>query len=154
MDNVGTVIDGSLSKYGLLKGIVIVCVVMCAMTYWLRDFFKAFLGVLWSGRPTQTSENNSSKKSEPQTQQPSVVNVYLSLDPKATGDYVQQVKLDEEKSRGAICMGSTSPPESPRKKEDIENVADGFDLIDKSDAEPEECKTQLETTAEEVKKTK
>lgn len=89
------------------------------------------------------------KPNEPPT--PSVVNVHINLDPRAIGDYVQQLKKEEVKGPDAICPAATgSPPASPQKgATPIENVADGFDIISKTDvvetegvSEPEEAKKE------------
>lgn len=148
LDSISVFVDTVFSKHGIIKGTVIILVVMCGMTYWMRDFLKTFLGLLWNGRPAQ--KRNREEKVPAITKaaedpQPSVVNVHINLDPRAIGDYVQRVKEDEEKSRPAICL-----PPSPSTK-GIESIADGFDIITN---EIEECPTLLDKVDEEVKKEK
>lgn len=134
LDTVGGFVDQSFAKYGLIKGTIIALIVICAMSYWMRDFLKAFFGLLWTGRPASLPKDSHrpiAREETPAT--PNVVNLTIQLDPRAIGDYVQQVKRDEEKSRpSAICMEGNSPSGSPQKVA-IENVADGFDLINQSD---------------------
>lgn len=134
LDTVGGFVDQSFAKYGIIKGTIIALIVICAMSYWMRDFLKAFFGMLWTGRPA--SLPNDYRKSidrEDTPAAPSVLNLTINLDRRAIGDYVQEVKRDEEKSRlPAICLEGNSPSGSHQKVA-IENVADGFDLINQSD---------------------
>lgn len=134
MDNIGTFVDTSFGKHGLIKGTVVIAIVITAVTYWLRSFVKTFFGVLWISRstsrdqPTPKGIKESKETAPPSSPQPNVVNVHINLDPRAIGDYVQQVKLDEGRSQAALCAPPVEEPGSPGKK--IENVADGYELLE------------------------
>lgn len=150
MESVGGFVDKTFDKYGLIKGTLITVIVMCGMTYWMRDFLKSFFGIVRVGSTSVAGSRSSAdaRRSVEREEKPNIVNVHIKLDHRALGDYVQQVKLDEEKSREAICMGlqaeAVTPPGSPVKSEKvapvIENLSDTFDLINKSEiVEPSDC---------------
>lgn len=127
LDGMGSFVDGSLAKYGYIKGTIITIIILSCTTYWMRDFLKSFFGLLGSNlSPTQQRRQSIRATARNEESTPSVVNVHINLDPRALGDYVQQVKPDEDKSVGAICMAAPSLPVLSAM-EIVDNVGDGFD---------------------------
>lgn len=139
LDTVGGFVDQSFAKYGIIKGTIIALIVICAMSYWMRDFFKSFVGFLFSSRPAsqpREPQRSIEREATPAPQPTSVINNFY-LDPKSLGDCVQNVMRDDKSSRPqAIGMKEASPSASPEKVP-IENVADGYDIINKSDVAPD-----------------
>lgn len=119
-------------KHGMWKGIPIVVGVLILLIYWMRSFLRVFVEglLMWMGGsssqtpPTNRNDQGTAIGAPPP---PSVVNVNISIDPKAIGDYVQTVRNDEEKLRAAITLSDLSTEGSP-VKQPIEDVSNGSEI--------------------------
>lgn len=122
MEMVEKHVDTTFSKHGYIKGAIFSVIVLAFLRYLLPILMRAFSAVI----PSYFSSPAKPELLTKEVPQSPVINVQINLDPKAIGDYVQQVRQDEEKSRGAICM--TPNPESPMKGNPIENIGDGSEV--------------------------
>lgn len=140
LDRVSDFVEQTYGKYGTWKGIPIIIAILISLTYWLRSVLKVLVEglFLWltNRKPRQQSERLENIEGN-KTNAP-IINVNVTIDPRAIGDYVQTVKNDEERSRPAITLASGDG--SPVKQ--IEDVSNGSEISSTASSVEEEKKEQ------------